>query len=98
MNIPDSGNMSRSHSLCPRTWSWLLIKEVAIWIQVKIQIFTETADAEARGAGPRGGAAQLDTLVAGVARPVGPRRGRSAGFIFEGHDCEQGQNWTGAKH
>lgn len=41
----------------------------------KIKIFTETADAEAGGAGPRGGAAQLAALVAGVTRPVGPRRG-----------------------
>ena len=44
-----------------------------------------------RGAGARGGAPQRRALVAGVTRPVGPRI-RGAGVIFEGHDCEQGQN------
>ena len=64
----------------------LLTKVRGFWI------LTETADAEAGGAGARGGPAQLEALVAGVARAVGPRRGRGAGFIFEGHNCEQGQN------
>ena len=55
---------------------------------------TEAADAEAAGAGAGAGAAQLGALVGGVAGAVSPRPARQARFVFEGHNCEQRQNWN----
>ena len=55
---------------------------------------TEATDAEAAGAGAGAGAAQLGALVGGVAGAVSPRPARQARFVFEGHNCEQRQNWN----
>ena len=52
------------------------------------------AHTEAAGAGAGAGAAQLGALVGGVAGAVSPRPARQARFVFEGHNCEQRQNWN----
>ena len=52
---------------------------------------TQAADAETAGAGTRGSAAQVRTVVGGVAGPVGPHCGL-ARIVFPGYNREEGKN------
>ena len=53
---------------------------------------TETTNSEPTGAGSSRDPTQLEALVGGVARPVGPGAAGGTGFVFEGHDGEERQN------
>ena len=65
------------------------VSDVSLNIMINL---TETTHSEPAGASPRRDSAKLEALVGGVAGPVGPGAAGGAGFVFEGHDCEEGQN------
>ena len=83
--------LTANRSVCAVAWISTFYDSPACDVIIMVNL-TQTANSEPAGTGPSRDSAQLEALVGGVAGPVGPGTAGGAGFVFEGHDCEERQN------